>query len=86
MRKITDLVSVGPSVAGDLARIGITRVEQLVGQNPQELYERICIRDHVIHNICLLDVLHAAVAQAEDPDLPAHKCQWWYWTKVRKKN
>jgi hypothetical protein len=24
------------------------------------------------------------VAQAVDPRLPAEKCQWWYWSKIRK--
>ena len=28
----------------------------------------------------------AAVAQARDPQLPVEQCQWWYWSRKRKKN
>jgi hypothetical protein len=25
------------------------------------------------------------VAQARDPRLPAEQCQWWYWSRHRKR-
>jgi hypothetical protein len=31
-----------------------------------------------------MDVLSAAIAQAQDPDLPKEKRRWWYWSKIRK--
>jgi hypothetical protein len=33
-----------------------------------------------------LDVFRAAVAQAKDPQLPADQCQWWYWSRNRKRS
>jgi hypothetical protein len=33
-----------------------------------------------------LDVFRAAVAQAKDPRLPADQCQWWYWSRSRKRS
>jgi hypothetical protein len=32
-----------------------------------------------------LDVFRAAVAQARNPQLPAEQCQWWYWSRLRKR-
>jgi len=31
-------------------------------------------------------VFVAAVAQAKDPALPIEQRQWWYWSKIRKRN
>jgi hypothetical protein len=38
----------------------------------------------VRHDICCLDVLHCAVEQARDPHLSREKCNWWYWSRLRK--
>jgi hypothetical protein len=26
------------------------------------------------------------VAQARDPQLPVERCQWWYWSRERKRS
>jgi hypothetical protein len=26
------------------------------------------------------------VAQARDPQLPVERCQWWYWSRKRKRS
>jgi len=79
-----DLISVGPSVRGDFAKLGIARVAQLAKANPQQLYNRLCRLTGERQDPCVLDVFTAAVAQAKNPRLPAAQCQWWYWSRVRK--
>jgi hypothetical protein len=32
----------------------------------------------------MMDVLSAAIAQAQDPGLPKEKRTWWYWSRIRK--
>ncbi len=83
-RSLSDLMSVGPATIGDLAVLGITRVEQLRGQEAQVLYDWLCERTGTHHDICMLDVFAAAIAQAEDSDLPAEQRSWWWWSRVRK--
>ncbi len=83
-RSLSDLMSVGPAAIGDLSVLGITSVEQLCGQEAQVLYDRLCERTGTHHDICMLDVFAAAIAQAEDPDLPAEQRSWWWWSRVRK--
>lgn len=83
-RKLSDLISVGPATLADLRELGITKVSQLRGKNAEKLYSQLCAVTGMTHDICALDVLRAAIEQANDPDLPAEKCQWFYWSKVRK--
>jgi len=83
-RKLRDLISVGPATLEDFKLIGIESVEQLRDCSPESLYEELCNKSRVEHDICCLDVFKAAVAQAKDPKLPKEKCNWWYWSKIRK--
>jgi len=83
-RKLSDLVSVGPATVRDLNDLGIRTVDDLKGQSAAALYEQLQeIRGQKM-DICCKDVYEAAIAQANDPDLPAKKRQWPYWSKVRK--
>ncbi|MEV8289211.1 helix-hairpin-helix domain-containing protein [Streptomyces niveus] len=78
---LTQLTNVGRSVAGHLATIGITRIAQLVDQDPVELYERMSAAAGQRHDPCLLDTVMSAVDQAEG--LPARP--WWHYTPERKR-
>ncbi len=83
-RQLADLVSVGPAIVRDFQLLGIHSVAQLAHRNPEKLYERICEITRQRQDICCLDVVRAAVAQARNPQLPAEQCQWWYWSRRRK--
>jgi hypothetical protein len=78
---LTALVNVGRSVAGYFERIGITRIAQLVDQDPIELYERMSAASCERLDPCLLDTVMSAVDQAEGrPGRP-----WWHYTAQRKR-
>lgn len=78
---LLDLANVGPAVAGYLARVGVAERSQLVGQDPVELYDRLCTIDGRQHDPCLLDTFMSAVEQADGgPSRP-----WWDYTAVRKR-
>ena len=83
-RRLQDLVSVGPAMARDFELLGVTSVAQLARRNPQKLFERLCSLTAKAQDICCLDVFRAAVAQAQNPQLPRQQCQWWYWSRRRK--
>ena len=83
-RNLIDLYSVGPSTVRDLKALGITRVEQLVGQDARKLYDRLGRLSGKRCDPCQMDVFSTAIAQAQDPGLPKEKCKWWYWSRVRK--
>lgn len=83
-RQLFDLRSIGPATIEDFRKLGITRVDQLKGRDPKKLYDRICKVTGQKHDICVLDVFQCAIAQAENPDLPAAHRNWFYWSRVRK--
>jgi hypothetical protein len=77
---LQQLPNVGPAVAGNLLRLGITAPAALAGQGPEALYERLCALDGVRHDPCLLDVFTAIVAQANgEPAQP-----WWVFSRQGK--
>lgn len=84
-RTLRDLISVGPAIERDLARLGIRTVEQLARRNPKQLYEKLCEVTGQTQDICCLDVFCAAVAQARNPRLPAAQRNWWYWSRQRRR-
>jgi hypothetical protein len=84
-RRLEDLISIGPAMLRDFEMLGIRNIAQLAKQNPQRMYARL---NHVTgqrQDPCVLDTFCAAVAQARNPRLPAEQCQWWYWSRKRKK-
>ena len=74
----------GLATLGDFARLKIRTVEELARQNPAALYRRLERLTGKKQDICVLDTLTAAIAQAKDPKLPPEKCNWWYWSRRRK--
>ena len=84
-RQLKDLVSIGPAMLEDFELLGVQTVAQLRRRNPQRMYRELSrIRGQRI-DPCCLDTFMAAVAQARDPELPIEQRQWWYWSRVRKR-
>ncbi len=83
-RSLRDLISVGPAMVRDFELLGIRSVSQLAKQKPNKLYARLAELTGTRQDPCVLDVFHAAVAQAGNPRLPVQQCQWWYWSRKRK--
>jgi hypothetical protein len=83
-RRLEDLVSVGPAMVRDFKLLGIHSVAQLSRRSPEKMYERLCRLTGQTQDLCCLDVFRAAVAQAQNPRLSAEKCEWWYWSRLRK--
>lgn len=78
--KLTDLPNIGKTVSTDLARIGITRPEQLRGEDPYDLYVRFCKAFGEKQDPCMLDVLMSITdfMNGGEPRV------WWDYTAERK--
>jgi hypothetical protein len=70
---------VGPSIARDLRGLGIRRVADLRGRDPQALYDLLNQRRGARQDPCVLYVFRCAVyfAGTARPD-PA-RLKWWWW-------
>jgi hypothetical protein len=79
--RLEDIPNVGPVVAGDLHRLGITTPAGLPGRDPYALYGELCRVTGRRHDPCVLDTFLAAVRyMAGSPKRP-----WWKYTVVRKR-
>jgi hypothetical protein len=80
-RSLTDIPGVGKSIAEDLRNIGIHRVEDLKGMDPQRLFELSNVHAGLVQDRCLLYVFRCAVYFAETPEeiQEPEKLKWWNW-------
>lgn len=81
LTQLEEIVNIGPSIAGDLRLIGISRPKDLVGQDPYILYDRLCSARRVRQDPCVLDVFISAVRYMEGA--PARP--WYRYTAERKR-
>ena len=83
-RKLSDLRGIGPAMLQDFKLLGIGTVGELARRDPKEMYEDLCRRTETRQDPCVLDTFRCAVEQARNPDLLPEKCNWWYWSRLRK--
>jgi nucleotidyltransferase/DNA polymerase involved in DNA repair len=75
---LLNIPGTGKSIAEDLQNIGIRKVQDLKGKNPETLYAMSNKHAGHIQDRCLLYVFRLAVYYAEggrDPE----KIKWWNW-------
>ncbi len=81
MLRKEDIPNIGKAVAADLRAIGVDRPDDLVGQDPYELYDRLNLSTGMRHDPCVLDAFISAVRFMEGgPAVP-----WWTYTAERKR-
>ncbi len=78
-RDLRRIPGVGATIADDLWRLGIRRVADLRGGDPQALYEALC-RDQGVHvDRCMLYVFRCAVYFASEETHDPELLRWWSW-------
>jgi hypothetical protein len=70
---------VGPSIARDLRGLGIRRVADLRGRDPQALYDQLNERRGERQDRCVLYVFRCAVYFASTPRPDPERLKWWWW-------
>src|SRR5262249_30747043 len=78
---LEDIPNVGPAVAADLRRLGVTTPGELPGRDPYAMYDDLCRLTGRRHDPCLLDTFIAAVRYMEG----GPKKPWWEFTAQRKR-
>ena len=79
-KELLTLKNVGKAAVRDLELLGITKIEQLKNQNPDDLYEQIQKITHTKHDPCVWDVFAAIIHEANTGE----KQPWWYFSKIRE--
>ena len=68
-------------MANDLQLIGIDHPRKLIGKEPFELYDELCLKSAQPHDPCVIDVFMSVIHFMEGGD----PRPWWSFTKERKK-
>ena len=83
LRDFQRIPGIGPSMADDLWRLGYRSVEELQGEEPETMYQRLCELSGGHVDRCVLYVFRCAVYfasnEARDPEL----LKWWNWSDQR---
>ena len=79
LMELTLIPGVGNSIATDLFHLGIRKVSDLKGKDPETLYSRLNQQVGQRQDRCLLYVFRCAVYFAETPHPDKKKLQWWKW-------
>ena len=80
VKQLTDLPNVGKATANDLRLLGFHSPEELSGECPFEMYERLCQETGHRHDPCVIDVFMSIThfLKGESPQ------PWWEFTEMRK--
>ncbi|WP_274957005.1 helix-hairpin-helix domain-containing protein [Millionella massiliensis] len=70
---------VGAQIERDLIALGYDSVASLAGEDPEQIYERDCIRRGCRVDRCMLYVYRCAVYYADHAEHEPEKLRWWYW-------
>lgn len=77
--ELLKIPGVGKSIASDLIDLGIKRIEDLKGKNPEELYKDFCVLRGQKIDRCMLYVFRCAVYFASNKEHDPGKLKWWNW-------
>lgn len=70
---------VGKSIAQDFLNLGFSSVNELKGQNPEQLYKRLCSLKKCHVDRCMLYVFRCAIYFAETDHPDSELLKWWNW-------
>ena len=84
IKKLKVIPGVGDKIAEDLWELGIRKVSDLQGKNPDLLYDRMCLAAGYQIDHCMLYVLHCAVYYSSNRDHDPVLLKWWNWKNILK--
>jgi Pathogenicity locus len=77
--ELREIPGVGVKTDADMKEIGIKRVDDLKGRDPQELYDTLCFEKGVTIDRCMLYVFRCAVYYASNDEHDPELLKWWNW-------
>ncbi len=83
MSTLEDIPGIGPSLAQDLQGLDIHSTSDLRGQDPEELYTRLCESAGSRVDRCVLYAFRCAVYFANHSSHDPKLLKWWNWTDDR---
>ncbi len=79
LKELRVIPGVGKSIAEDLWNLGLRSVQDLKGQDPEELYVRLCAMQGTQIDRCMLYVFRCAIYYASHEQHDPELLKWWNW-------
>jgi len=79
LKELKRIPGVGASIASDLCSLGIHSASDLRGQDPEELYLKLCVVRGMRIDRCVLYVFRCAVYFASHDRHNPELLKWWNW-------
>jgi hypothetical protein len=75
---LKEIPGVGKAVERDLLKLGINKIDNLIGKNPDKLYKKLEKIEGRHIDKCMLYVLRCAIAYAHSENRLTFKMNCWY--------
>jgi hypothetical protein len=82
-KPLREIPSIGPSLALDLWDLGIRRVADLKGRNPEKLYQQLIQLRGAHQDRCVLYTFRCAVYFATERNPEPERLKWWNWQDAK---
>jgi hypothetical protein len=79
IKELKQIPGVGKSVAEDLWLLNISAVSDLENQDPEQLYQSLCLIRKQKIDRCMLYVFRCAVYYASTKNPKSELLKWWNW-------
>ena len=79
LKQFQTIPSIGKACSLDLWNMGFRNIDELKGQDPSLLYDKLNKLSGVTHDICMLYTFRCAVYYVTEKDHVKEKLNWWYW-------
>lgn len=77
--ELQTIPGIGPSMSQDLRDLGIYKIEDLVGQDPERMFKRLRQMHDINMDRCVLYVFRCAVYYATEQQHEPELLKWWNW-------
>ncbi|GAB6041005.1 helix-hairpin-helix domain-containing protein [Endothiovibrio diazotrophicus] len=82
-RAFLEIPGVGKSIAQDLVDLGYQRLDELKGEDPEAMYQRLMELRGSHVDRCMLYVFRCAVYYAAEAEHDPELLKWWNWKDER---
>ena len=79
--QLNELPNIGKAMAKILQIIGIDHPKKLIGKEPFEMYDLLCVTSGQRHDPCVIDVFMSVIHFMEGGE----PSPWWEFTRERKR-
>ena len=79
LKELKTIPGVGEAIARDFLKLGIRKIADLKGKNPEKLYQKLCVLEQRHIDRCMLYVMRSAVYFASHKKHNPKLLLWWNW-------